>query len=75
MAEYNDDEIDLVMEERRERLEMVKENILDAQKKQKELYDQKHSKPEVFAIGALVWNKDFTRKKTCWREVGEQVAR
>lgn len=63
MKEFDDDQIDLVMEERRERLGMVKENILNAQKKQKELYDRKHSKPEVFSIGALVWKKDFTRKK------------
>ena len=63
MKEFDDNQIDLVMEERRERLEIVKENIVNAQRKQKEQYDRKHSKPEVFSIGALVWKKDFTRKK------------
>ena len=63
MEEFDDNQIDLVMEERRERLEMVKENILNAQKKQKEQYDRKHSKPEGFSIGALVWKKYFSRKK------------
>ena len=63
MAEYNDDEIDLAMEERRERLEMVEVNILNAQKKQKELYDQKHLKPEVFSNWSTCMEKYFTRKK------------
>ena len=63
MKEFDDNQIDLVMEEGRERLEIVKENIVNAQRKQKEQYDRKHSKPEVFSIGALVWKKDFTRKK------------
>ena len=38
-------------------------NILVAQQRQKEQYDCKHSNPEVFAVGALVLKKDFTRKK------------
>ena len=64
MKEFDHNLIDLVMEERRERWEIVKENILNAQKKQKEEYDRKHSKPKGFLIGALVWKKkDFTRKK------------
>ena len=42
MKEFDDDQIDLVMEKRKERLGVVKENILNAQKKQKELYDRKH---------------------------------
>lgn len=45
------------------RLEAVKENIIPAQKRQKDQYDCKHSNPEVFAVGALVLKKDFTRKK------------
>ena len=44
-------------------LESVKANIVTAQKRQKERYDRKHSNPEVFAVGALVLKKDFTRKK------------
>ena len=45
------------------RLEEAKANIVSAQQKQKELYDRKHHQPEVFAIGAIVLKKDFTRKK------------
>ena len=30
---------------------------------------------KFFLIGALVWRKDFTRKKTCWRQIREQMAR
>ena len=45
MEEFDNGQIDLVMEERRERLELVKAKILNAQKKQKELYDRKHLKP------------------------------
>jgi hypothetical protein len=56
-------ESDREMEERQARLESVKANILIAQQKQKEQYDRKHSKPEVYSIGACVWKKDFTRKK------------
>ena len=52
-----------ITEERRRRLESVKENILVAQQRQKEQYDRKHSNPETFAVGALVVKKDFTRKK------------
>ena len=44
-------------------LEEAKQNILQAQQKQKELYDRKHAKPELFAKGQLVLKKDFTRKK------------
>lgn len=64
MKEFDNNQIDLVMmEERRGRLETVKENIVNAQEKQKEQYDRKHSKLEIFSIGALVWKRDFTRKK------------
>ena len=63
MENFNDDEVEKMMEERRARLEFVKANIVLAQKKQKEQYDSKHSNPEVFATGALVLKKDFTRKK------------
>ena len=58
-----EEELERIMEERRQRLESVKENILIAQMRQKQQYDCKHSNPEVFAVGALVLKKDFTRKK------------
>ena len=50
-------------EERARRLEEAKRNILEAQQKQKEMYDRKRAKPECYKIGQLVLKKDFTRKK------------
>ena len=41
-------------EKRKNRLEEAKENILCAQKKQKEQYDKKHAKPHLFQPGQLV---------------------
>ena len=59
-----DDEVHRNMQDaRRRKLEDAKANILSAQQKQKENYDLKHHQPEVFAIGAIVLKKDFTRKK------------
>ena len=58
-----EEDLGRIMQEKRERLESVKANIVTAQKRQKERYDRKHSNPEVFAVGALVLKKDFTRKK------------
>ena len=37
---------------RRECLEIVKQNILDAQQRQKEIYDRKHVCPPTFHLGA-----------------------
>ena len=53
---------------RRECLEIAKQNILDAQQRQKEIYDQKHVCPPTFHLGAQVLKKDFTRK---WRLGGK----
>ena len=58
-----EEDLGRIMQEKRERLESVKANIVTAQKRQKERYDRKHSNPEVFAVGALVLKKDFTCKK------------
>ena len=44
-------------------MEEAKQNILCAQKKQKELYDKKHAKPHLYEPGQLVLKKDFTRSK------------
>ena len=64
MKEFDDNQIDLVIGERRERLEIVKGNIVNAQGRQKELYDRKHSKPEVlFNWSFRLEKKDFTRNK------------
>ncbi len=50
-------------EHRRLQLEAVKKNIVKAQAKQKEQYDRKHHKPEVFQVGSIVLKKDFLKKK------------
>ena len=52
-----------VEQERNRRLEEAKENIVKAQKKQKDQYDKKHAKPDLFKKGQLVLKKDFRRKK------------
>ena len=44
-------------------MEKVKANIVVAQARQKEQYDNKHHDPVIFAKGALVLKKDMTRKK------------
>ena len=49
--------------ERQRTLEAVKENIEQAQKKQKEHYDLKHSAETCFNVGSVVLKKDFTRKR------------
>ena len=52
-----------VAEQRARLLEEAKQNILQAQQKQKETYDRKHAKPDCYKVGQLVLKKDFTRKK------------
>ena len=63
MEDFNDEELERMMEERRARLEVVQTNILAAQERQKKQYDRKHSNPDVFRVGSLVLKKDFTHKK------------
>ena len=42
----------------------AKENIVQAQEKQKEAYDRKHaSNPAVYSVGSVVLKRDFSRKK------------
>ena len=45
---------------RTKQLEEAKQNILKAQKKQKEVYDKKHANPMHYKVGQLVMKKDFT---------------
>ena len=45
------------------RLEEAKQNIMEAQKRQKEAFDKKHANPERYRVGQLVLKKDHTRKK------------
>ncbi len=52
------------MEVSREHLEQAKQNILEAQQKQKDNYVRKHAKPELLQVDQLALKKDFTRKKT-----------
>ena len=63
MESIDDELLQSQIERIQARLESVKANILKAQQKQKEQYDRKHCKPEVYKIGAHVWKKDFTQKK------------
>ena len=44
-------------------LETAKSNLTAAQKKQKQHYERKHSKPGSYQVGIKVLMKDFTRKK------------
>ena len=69
MEGIDDELLESEMESRQAQLESVKTNILIAQQKQKVQYDRKHSKPEVYSIGARVWKKDFTRKKSAGRKL------
>ena len=61
-----------MVEQQKERLELVKANIDVAQKKQKENYDRKRAMPKYYKVGALVLLKDHTRKK---RKGGKLAAR
>ena len=45
-------------------LEEAKLNILQAQQKQKEHYNNKHANPHRYSIGTKVLLKDFKRKET-----------
>ena len=60
----NEPNASAVLREHAQRLETAKQNILVAQQKQKENYDQKHAKPVRFQVDQVVLKKDFTRKKT-----------
>ena len=48
---------------RRQVIQEAKENIKQAQAKQKETYDRKHAHPHAFQVGSKVLKKDFLRKK------------
>ena len=68
MKDFDGNQIDLVMEERRERLEIVKENIVNAQRK------QKNTMTENLKTGSFLdWSSCLEKKKIllskemCWR--------
>ena len=50
-------------QKRQELHDQVQENIKEAQKTQKEVYDRKHADPPEFAVATIVLKKDFRRKK------------
>lgn len=56
-------QVDKAACQHREILQTAKSNIAAAQKKQKEHYDRKHSKPGAYQVGTKVLMKDFTRRK------------
>ena len=56
-------DIERLSEQRLKTLTMAKMLIQKAQKKQKDVYDRKHSLPNSFSIGEFVLKKDFKRKK------------
>ena len=55
--------ITCLTQKRQELYDQVKENIKEAQKKQKEVYDRKHTDPPIFTVLTIVLKKDFHRKK------------
>ena len=70
LQEYEDASVDQPEKEiaaittlRQALLQQVKNNIVKAQKKQKEQYDKKHANAPCYQVGAKVLKKDFTRKK------------
>ena len=63
MMELNDKVVEKNMQCQKKILESVKKNIIIAQAKQKEQYDIKHAKPEVYKLGSIVLKKDFAHKK------------
>ena len=71
-VDLNEPDMDKLAEERVKQLEEAKRNILEAQRKQKEVYDKKHAKPDQYKIGQLVLKKDFTHRK---RKGGKLEAR
>ena len=53
----------MITANRSKQLDDAKHNITVAQKRQKEQYDRKHSRPQNFEIGTKVLKRDFLRRK------------
>eukprot|EP00731_Ephydatia_muelleri_P006450 Em0003g698a len=62
-------DIERLSEQRLKTLTMAKMLIQKAQKKQRDVYDRKHSLPNSFSIGEFVLKKDFKTKKEGWKEL------
>ena len=56
------DEVELLAR-RRKTEQVIRENIANAQAKQKRYYDQRHGAAACFGVGSFVLKKDFTRSK------------
>ena len=63
IKEFDVDEFEQILEQNKQRFEVVKHNIKLAQERQKQQYDKKHSNPKVYKVGAIVLKKDFLKKK------------
>ena len=69
VKEYEDDihesatSLESLTTQRKNILQKVKSNILEAQTKYKNQYDRKHATPLKFKVGSMVLMKDFRRKK------------
>ena len=71
----DDRDLSTVFDNQQQILEQAKTNILEAQAKQKALFDRKHAKPEYFHKDQQVLKKDFTRKKTRGGKLKERYLR
>ena len=56
-------EMEALQRVREQKLDEALANIQKAQRRQKEQYDKKHAKPDLFKKGQLVLKKDHQRKK------------
>ena len=52
--EVSSTDIEMLAKQQQKIISMTKETILEAQKRQKYVYDRKHANPNYFAIGELV---------------------
>ena len=71
-TELSSSALEAITNRRQQLLGEAKENILKAQKRQKEDYDKRKANPSAYAVGSRVLKKVFA-KKTGWRQNGCQV--
>ena len=56
-------QVEMLTNKQQEIIKEAKLNIKKAQEKQKEIYNQKHARPDIFQVRNNVLKKDFCRKK------------
>ena len=61
--ELSQSQVNEMAAQRQELLQQVKANIKQAQDKQKEYFDWKHTNPAAYSVGAKVLKKDFARSR------------